>query len=362
MNNWGKSEPSGHDMKYGFIKQEDEIFPPLVHVENTNVCNLGCIHCPHYDIMKIIPGYRPQSISMELWKRIVDEVAQYPCVLRLTPDGEPLLPGDFVEQVRYALDKGVHTFTLNTNGVYLEKERAEVLLTAGKSKIAVEISLDGLFRKTYEKIRLKGNYHRVMRNIMNFIYERNRRGLDNVKILVSIVQQPEVPEDELALFDRFWSQMVDRVIIRNYVDTKGLTPKKNVDDRVVPSRWPCPVLFTRLVVTYDGTVRFCPDDWQKTTCLSSLQEAGSLRVIWQSPEFQRLRRSHLDNSFTHPTCTVCTDWKVIRWGQDYYTALNRIFSAEIQDMEEEDNLKYLCDRDRDPRIQAKSAAKESNQN
>lgn len=334
-------------MKYGFIRPEDEIFPPIVHVENTNVCNLRCIHCPHYDIMKIVPNYKPHSIKMTLWKQIVDEVAQYPGALRLTPDGEPLLPKDFVEQAQYAIDRGIHIFTLNSNGIYLDGDKAEVLLQSGKTKISVEISLDGFFPDTYDKIRLKSNYHRVMRNIMNFVYERDRRELANVKVLVSIVQQPEVPDSELQLFDQYWSQVVDRVIIRNYVDTKGLTPKKNVDERVVEKRWPCPVVFTRLVVTYDGTVRFCPDDWQKTTRLPSLQEAGSLKAIWQSDEFKRLRQSHLDGTFQHATCAECTDWKVIRWGFDYYAALNKIFAENEEKSDINDNLRYLWNQERD---------------
>jgi radical SAM protein with 4Fe4S-binding SPASM domain len=337
-------------MEYGFLRQEDEIFPPIVHVENTNVCNLRCIHCPHHDILKIIPDYKPQSISMGLWREIVDEVSQYPAALRLTPDGEPMLPSEFAEQVRYAQDKGVNIFTLNANGMFLEGEKAEIMLRPGNTRIALEVSLDGFFRNTYERIRVKANYMKVMRNIMNFILERNRRKLDNVKVLVSIVQQPELPDGELELFDRFWSQIVDKVIIRNYVDTKGLTPKKMVDERVVERRWPCPVVFTRLVVTYDGTVRFCPDDWQKTTRLPSLHEAGSLRAIWQSKEYQQLRRNHLEGAFTHPTCAACTDWKVIRWGYDYISVLNQLFSSEHKKQAKDDNLKYLWDDERDGKV------------
>ena len=326
-------------MEYGFLKPQDKIFPPIVHVETTNICNLRCIHCPHADVHNIFPDYTPQNISMDLWRRIVDEVSQYPSSLRLTPDGEPLLLKDFVEQVAYAQQKEVHSFSLNTNGSLLEGDKAEVLLCPGSARISVEVSLDAFFRDTYEKIRVGGDYPRIIRNIMNFVSERDRRKLDNVKLLVSIVQQPEVPEGELELFNRFWSQVADKVIIRNYVDTKGLTPKKKVDERVVKERWPCLVLFTRLVVTWDGRVRFCPDDWCKTTTITTLDEAGSLKAIWQSEKFRELRRQHLEGTFENPTCATCTDWKVIRWGSDYTAALERVFSGEDQDSE--DNLKYL---------------------
>ncbi len=334
-------------MEYGFLRPEDEIFPAIIHVETTNICNLRCIHCPHSDIKKI-PHYKPQSISMDLWRRIVDEVRLYPSALRLTPDGEPLIVKEFVDQVAYAQDKGIHTFTLNTNGMLLEGEKAKVLLCPTQTRISVEVSLDGFYRDTYEKIRVGGDYLRVLRNIMNFISERNKRELNNVKLMVSIVQQPEVPDREAELFNRFWSQIADKVIIRNYVDTKGLTPKKMIGERKLEKRWPCSVVFTRLVITYDGGIRFCPDDWMKTTTLSTLDDADSLKAVWQSESFEKLRRSHLKGIFDHPTCSNCTDWKVIRWGADYTTALNSVFSDVKQ--KSDNNMKYLWNLDKEDRF------------
>lgn len=330
-------------MRYGFLKPEDEIFPPIVHVETTNICNLRCIHCPHTDIHNIISNYSPQSIKMDLWKKIVDEVSQYPSALRLTPDGEPLILKDFVEQVSYAQLKGVNTFTFNTNGEFLEGDKAEILLQPSKTKISVEVSLDGFYKDTYENIRVKGDYRRILKNILNFVLERDKRKLDNVKLMVSIVQQQEVDDEEIRVFNNFWSQIADKVIIRNYVDTKGLTPKKNVDERMVDERWPCLVVFTRLVVTWDGRIRFCPDDWLKTTTLTSLDEAGSLKAIWQSTQYRELRNNHLELNFAHPTCNTCTDWKVIRWGADYTTALRELFSDSPKEKKNEpnENLKFL---------------------
>lgn len=314
-------------MDYGFLKPADAQFPPIVHVETTNICNLRCIHCPHSDVKAAIPDYRAQTIEMPLWRRIVDEVAQHKAALRLTPDGEPMLLKTFVEQVQYAQDAGIDTLAFNTNGMFLEGEKAAVLLRDTPMKVSVEVSLDGFYRDTYERIRVRGDLRRIMRNIMAFLVERDRLRRDNVKVMVSIVQQPEVSDEELAVFNTFWSQIADKVIIRNYVDTKGLTPKKNIEERQVEERWPCLVVFTRLVVTWDGRVRFCPDDWQKATTLTTLEEAGSLQAIWLSEKFQALRQSHLDGTFSHPTCASCTDWKVIRWGADYTRALSALFSG-----------------------------------
>ena len=107
-------------MKYGFLEERHRDFPAIVHVENTNICNIRCIHCPQADPYNIVPGYKPQNMSMEVFERVVDEVAQYPAALRMTPDGETLLPREFKDMVAMILKRKVHLFCFNTNGLLLE--------------------------------------------------------------------------------------------------------------------------------------------------------------------------------------------------------------------------------------------------
>ena len=85
-------------MKYGFTKPEYESFPPIVHVETTNACNLRCIHCPHQDVKNIIPGYQAEFMKFETWQRVVDEVSQHPVALRITPAGEPMWLNPFADR------------------------------------------------------------------------------------------------------------------------------------------------------------------------------------------------------------------------------------------------------------------------
>ena len=319
-------------MKYGFLKKEHKDFPAIVHVENTNICNIKCIHCPQSDPYKLVPGYAPQTIQMDIFERVVDEVAAHRCVLRMTPDGETLLPKNSKEQIRLVFEKGVFCFAFNTNGLLLEGSILDELLKPGKTRVAVEISLDALFSDSYKSIRVGSDYNRVMRNIFTLLYERDKRGLQNqLKVLVSIVNQPELLVDEQKTFVRFWEPLVDKVIHRSYVDTKGIMPQKTVDEdkgQKEEKRWPCLVPFSRLVVTYDGLVRFCPDDWRKETVIGNICET-SLKQLWQSKTMNDLRNSHLKLKYGHNTCLNCTDWKVIKWGYDYLVALNDLFEEAL---------------------------------
>lgn len=312
---------------YDFLEKGDEAFPRIVHIETTNVCNIKCIHCPQADPYNLIPGYKPQYIQMDVWKKVVDEVAEYGRVLRLTPDGEPMLMKEWVEQVNYALEKGVETFCFNTHGLFMEGDKMDVLLQETDTNIAVEFSLDALWKTSYDRIRVASDYNKVMKNIFVFLDEIKRKKRDNVKVFVSCVVQPELDDDEFTHFKKFWEPLVDKVITRRYVDTKGLTPFKPEVEIVRDKRWPCLVLFTRMVVTYDGRVRFCPDDWLKHSTIGDLKES-SIQELWSGKVISTIRQKHLDGKFgeSHPTCAKCTDWKVIEWGNDYTTALETVFS------------------------------------
>ena len=137
-------------MKYGFIKPEHKDFPPIVHVENTNRCNIHCIMCPHSDPYGLIPNYTPTDMSMDIYQKIVDEVAKYKSVLRLTPDGEPFIVKNFDKQLQYAFDKGIDILSLNTNGLLMEGKRLKSLLSNGDTNVMIEISLDALYKNTYD--------------------------------------------------------------------------------------------------------------------------------------------------------------------------------------------------------------------
>lgn len=316
------------EKKYDFQKDADRDFPPIVHVETTNICNIKCIHCPQADPWNLVPGYRPETMKFDVWKKVVDEVAEYGQTLRMTPDGETMLLKDWEKFIQYALDKKVKTLTFNTNGLLMEGSKMEVLLQPTDTQIAVEFSMDALWKKSYDEIRKGSDYERFMRNVFNFVYEIRKRKIKNIKTLISCVVQPELEEQEYEMFEKFWEPVVDKVIKRRYVDTKGLTPHKPEVEQVRNFRWPCLVLFTRMVVTYDGKIRFCPDDWQKTTTIGSLEKT-SIKDLWRGRAMEHIRKKHIEGDFakSHGTCKDCTDWKVIEWGNDYTKALNDLFGV-----------------------------------
>jgi sulfatase maturation enzyme AslB (radical SAM superfamily) len=127
-------------------------------------------------------------MDLSLFKRLVDEVARdLPSIeyVYLHKDGEPLLHPDIVEMIQYASSRHPNV-TLVTNATLLDDRMARAILATPLQKI--RLSVDGLTRKTFEKIRIQlpsnefvrtgtdVGYHAVMTNIERFLHLRQQTG------------------------------------------------------------------------------------------------------------------------------------------------------------------------------------------
>ena len=309
--------------KYNFYKEEDKKFPPIVHLETTNICNLKCIHCFQSD-PNYIKYMAPRTIDLDIFRKVANEVGKNNGILRLTSEGEPSSNKDWDKEIEIALSSGCRIFAFNTNGLLIDKKSRDALLVETNTNIAIEFSIDALYSDTYSKIR-GGNYYTLLKNIFALLEERDRKGRKNVKILVSCIMQPEVGDEEYDQFVKFWTPLVDKVISRRYSDTNGLTEKKLKVQINNENRWPCPFPFTRIVVGIGGDIRFCPCDVLENTNIADIKES-TLEEVWTSSWMNNIRSSHLNGTFDgHPHCKTCTHWNVLKWGDDYVKALNELF-------------------------------------
>jgi len=72
--------------------------PHTAWIEPTNVCNLKCIMCPN----SVIPQNNPGFMSMDLYKKIIDEGKNHFTSIVLCLAGEPFLHKQLPEMVAYA--------------------------------------------------------------------------------------------------------------------------------------------------------------------------------------------------------------------------------------------------------------------
>ena len=103
--------------------------------EITSQCNLRCPHC--YTAARTRPH---DEMGTEVCKGVIEAMAEIGVRMIGWMGGEPLLREDLEELTAYAGERGINC-NITTNGVLLDRRRAEGLVAAGLR--AFQISLDG---------------------------------------------------------------------------------------------------------------------------------------------------------------------------------------------------------------------------
>jgi len=302
--------------KFGF-KEGAEDFPLVILVATSSPCNAKCPHCP-CTFLPSIRNTEDDFLRLEYFKKLIDEASHYDTSIRMSGYGEPLLHPNFFEVVEYAKSKKIN-LSLITNGSLFDKEKIRRIIELEIDSI--EISVDSHKEEIYKNIRVGLDFEKVKNNIFNLVKTRNRLGKKTC-IMVSIINQPSCnPDIEGAR--RYWEKIVDKVMIRTYV-TWGILPTKdfgtpylNINDRL-----PCPFPFERLLIDPAGYFRLCPNDNQKLIPPLGHISKDTVRDVWLSERFNKIRKGHLVREFSKiELCNRCIDYPYRSWNYNYQKAL-----------------------------------------
>lgn len=134
--------------------------PLFVSVEPAAVCQLRCPECPvgRRDSDMTESRNTDRLMSLELFRRVLEEVKQYAHTMQFYFQGEPLLNKDLATMIAEAHEAGLYTI-VSTNAQAMTEEMAEALVQAGLSRIIV--SMDGLTQATYGAYRIGGNIEKA---------------------------------------------------------------------------------------------------------------------------------------------------------------------------------------------------------
>jgi molybdenum cofactor biosynthesis enzyme MoaA len=296
-------------------------FPPMIILDVTNICNLKCIHCPQPQI-QAEKGFAVKHMPFAVFESIVSQLRNCtePCFLRFVGDGEPMLHPRLLEMLQLARQKTNCVLNLTTNGTQLTNSAAERILQSDIHML--EVSLDALTKTTYEAIRRQSDYEKVIGNIFNFI-SRRKKLKASTKLLVSFVLQ-EQNKHELDAFRKFWQPIADFVVIRNLHSANNRVKQNEVQQHLSqhPVRYMCPNLWKRLIVDYEGRIKFCATDWGKDSVIAHIQKEG-LAEAWKSVEV--LRDCHRNLIFSDTSiCGPCIDWAAVKWDQGYERIVDKL--------------------------------------
>jgi len=140
--------------------------PVCLYLEVTNRCNLLCETCPRtFETLE-----PPADMSWELFVRIVDQVPNIARVV-LHGVGEPMLVKALPRMIRYLKDRSTYVL-FNTNGTLLQPRRFQELIDTGLDELRV--SLDAADRESYQRVRGKDFFDRIVRDVGKFVaYQRD---------------------------------------------------------------------------------------------------------------------------------------------------------------------------------------------
>jgi MoaA/NifB/PqqE/SkfB family radical SAM enzyme len=148
--------------------------PICVYLETTNRCNLLCTTCPRtYEELE-----PPADMSWDLFRRIVDQLPRIERAV-LHGVGEPMLVKKLPDMVRYLKDRGTYVL-FNTNGTVLNEKNGRALIDAGLDELRV--SLDAANAQSYQAVRGKNYFNRILKNVRAFRALQERLGCERPRV------------------------------------------------------------------------------------------------------------------------------------------------------------------------------------
>lgn len=144
--------------------------PSYVQIEPVGQCNLRCQMCP-IQFRRDGPPYGPPAfMPFDAFTRLVDELEGLR-ELHLQGLGEPMMHPRFFDMVAYAAGRGIRV-TTNTNLTLLNERRAELCAACGLD--CLHVSIDGATAATFERIRVRARFERVLANLRALLDARRR--------------------------------------------------------------------------------------------------------------------------------------------------------------------------------------------
>jgi radical SAM protein with 4Fe4S-binding SPASM domain len=201
------------------MKNSDVRVPEIVGWEITSQCNLRCAHCFS------AASRRPHDeLSSDECRRIIDCMATLGVVMVGWTGGEPLMRCDLEELTEYAWDRGIRS-NVTTNGVLLDRARAQRLIAAGCHTI--QISLDGSTAEMNRRIR--GTSDEEFDLIVQAI--RTAKDLGARVVMASLVSRENL-EDARKMIELGKREQVDAIRFCGFTPT-GRGKHSSVKDRLL---------------------------------------------------------------------------------------------------------------------------------
>lgn len=307
-------------------------YPVFLIVEPCNFCNLKCPLCP---TGQRLPAERGK-MTMETFKRIIDELHPYCWHLNLFYLGEPLMCENLPFMIRYARQRKMKV-SVSSNLNLLNEKMADSLIDAGLNHLIV--SLDGTSQESYEKYRIGGNFNKVIDSIILLNEKKKQKASPYPRIEIQFVvfkhNEQEVPKiKELAarldvgIYFRegtLGGKGQSPPVTKDYpLAEKWLSPNKEyhkgydyLGRKPYIQEGYCGYLWKIATINWDGSVFPCCWVFEGKYKFGNIMEQ-SFKTIWNNELIRSSRRIFVKNKKSRPDAdaggprTICYQCKMFR--------------------------------------------------
>ncbi len=300
-------------------------YPYMAQVAPTGVCDLRCERCP----IALQNPSQKTFMPLRTFEKFIDEVGDYLLYMIMWSWGEPLLNPDVYSMFRYARDHQVLTVT-SSNLHSFSEEEAEEMVASGLD--ALIIALDGATPATHERLRLGGEYQRVLEHTRMIVEEKARRKSDTPLLNLRMVVSRE-NESEVDAFRTLARELgVDMVSFKAYSTRQSGFADPEWDEQRAPQedalrwyeytedfkvkarparRYDCRFMWTKPMLFADGRIASCEYDFDCSHELGNINEQ-SFDEIWFGERAKDLRKCFSHDGKRPSFCADCVyDYSVI---------------------------------------------------
>jgi MoaA/NifB/PqqE/SkfB family radical SAM enzyme len=262
-------------------------------------------------------------LSFEHFKRYLEPFAPYLFEAYMHNWGESLLNKQVYRMIDYAQSQNVGT-NLSSNFVDIDADDIDNLLDCGLEYLVV--SLDGTSQETYGQYRIRGNYERVVANLVELIRRRHARKKTTPVIewqfIVMKQNEHQIPEAE-ALAKKIGVDLLRFLPVGMPFELKN---RQEIADKWYPitvagrvkgnpeglqfgqgsKPGPCFYLYRSMVVNPDGGISPCCVVYRKDRDFADLNGPEiDVMALWNNEKYRSARALFSPGVVPDRRATVC---------------------------------------------------------
>jgi len=271
--------------KFKIYPRQKKLSKVPVHllIELTSACNLKCIMCFQSD-----QSFRTSkfigNMDFNAFKDVIDKAfTEGVKAISFASRGEPLLYKYFEDAIKYISGKFLE-IKINTNAIYLDDKKIHSILKYCDNLLLV-FSVESCNSESYRKIRVGGDFQKVVNNIRRF-HEIKNKFYPDAKVTTRVSGVILNKYHDIDELKHFWHNKVDEL---SFERVELMSDTYNNSFCEIKSH--CNYLWENMFIWCDGTCNPCDLDYKSNLKVGNITDC-TLSEIWNSDFYNKLRDKH----------------------------------------------------------------------